>query len=78
MKTALIIIAAIIILVAACLVVWKTAKTHELHKIRAAFENYDHVLREHFGDQPAPRVEGFEEGQKILEGIEEKEKHEFI
>lgn len=78
MKTILIIVAAVIVLLVAFWSVWKTAKVSELHKVRAAFDNYDHILKEHYGDQPTAKLEGFEEGEKILDELEEKLKHELF
>ena len=38
------IIAFIVILVIGCICVYKTAEVHELHKLRAAFENKKHEI----------------------------------
>lgn len=38
----------LIILISSCIITYKSAEVHELHKIRAAFEDKRHVLSEHY------------------------------
>ena len=43
-----VVIVAIVLIVVACITVYRTAEVNELHKIRAAFEDKRHVLAEHY------------------------------
>ena len=47
MGKVIIVIIAVLIIVA-CIIVYKTAEVNELHKIRAAFEDKRHILSEHY------------------------------
>ncbi len=78
MKTVLIIIGVVLLLVLSCVLSWKTAKVHELHKVRAAFYNYESILKKNFGSSSDRFLEGVEECEKIVEEIEEEEKHTVI
>ena len=73
MKTVLIIIGVVLLLVVSCIVSWKTAKVHELHKVRAAFYNYE--SKKNFGEEI---LEGFEKGEELLEKIEKEEETKII
>lgn len=75
MKTVLIIIGVVLLLVVSCIVSWKTAKVHELHKVRAAFYNYESILEKNFGEEI---LEGFEKGEELLEKIEKEEETKII
>lgn len=75
MKTVLIIIGVVLLLVVSCIVSWKTAKVHELHKVRAAFYNYESILKKNFGEEI---LEGFEKGEELLEKIEKEEETNII
>jgi len=43
-----VIIAIVLIAIGACFFTYKTTEVHELHKMRAAFEDKRHILSEHY------------------------------
>ena len=70
----------LLILVAACAITYKTAEVHELHKIRAAFEDKRHVLSEHHERiggklkeecvKEKGKIEGLDTALEILDELE--------
>ena len=61
----------IILAIVACICTYKTAEVHELHKVRAAFENreleIEKLIKEHSGEKDFNKV--FYEGE--IEELEE-------
>ena len=76
-------IAFLICIVVGCIVTYKTTKLHELHKIRAEFEDKMHVidsirrLHEQNHDSDVEYLKGEEEGLKEAEKILDKENKTF-
>ena len=67
-----------IVIVVACTITYKTAKVHELHKMRAAFEDRRHDLYNNRSAHDEDFFRGEEKGLKdaidITEELEESEK----
>lgn len=76
--TTILIVLGFIVLVAMFALVWKTAKIHELHKIRKVFNNTYNVYVETYGDQEGPVISGFMKGLSVLDKIEESEKKTLL
>ena len=78
MKTILIILGVLVFTVFLCALVWKTAKIHELHKVRDSFEKINDIYRDKYGDQENPYVEGFNVGLDVIRKLEESEKKTIL
>ena len=76
-------IAFIVCMIAGCFVTYKTTKHHELHKIRAAFDDRMHVIEtirrmhEQNYDSDVDYLKGEEEGLKEAEEILDEEDKTF-
>jgi uncharacterized protein YpmB len=72
------IIVFLIVIIVACAVTYKTAEVHELHKMRAAFENRRHDLYNNRTADDDDYFRGEEKGLKdaidLVDEIEEAEK----
>ena len=68
----------LIVIIVACVITYKTAEVHELHKMRAAFENRRHDLYNNRTPGDTDYFRGEEKGLKdaidIVEELEESEK----
>lgn len=61
----------IVLLICGCIVVYKTAEVHELHKMRAAFDNKEHAIKELMGERKNDSNFNFDYYQGELEELEE-------
>ena len=61
----------ILLLAVACIFVYKTAEVHELHNMRAAFENKEHAIKELLDEQKKDPKFNLDYYQGELEELEE-------
>ena len=65
----------IAVLIIACVITYRTAEVHELHKMRAAFEDHKHILEEFYASKENLEIKGEIEGLDIaIEVVDEEER----